>query len=619
MQCITQRLARDWLCAGCVASIGTGSIPRAARGERKSRRGARRGEQRVRLAARASVTSATAEHTGPQLAWARCRSMLSAIAGCGGTFGLAFAVERFGLTGELRLIAVMAAILIVPLLSLGNLWGPAVAAGAVGIGLRVAAGTLPSVDTQVALAVAAVLGSVGAAARVARERRMQQQIAVLEHRGAELAEANAAQHEASEVAAAVLAVTRDVPASLDAREVTARVARNVCTATQSAASAVLLWDAEHELFRVAAVAGSAEGPDVQQLEVSARAAAALHGALGEGMADIPRAALADSVLDVLMHRWNASAVLAARLQRGDRLLGVLIAARRSAAPASAKACRILSGIAVQAAAVLESANLVNELRTANTLREEFTATMSHELRTPLNVIIGYNDLQRDGAFGDLSPEHMDTLNRVHEQAVQLLDLIQATLDVGRLERGLMTVDLHEVKVHDVLKQLFASLPRAWRKSTVELRWRVDPTVPGMRTDQTKLHVILRNLVHNALKFTESGLVTVTATADGDGQRVHFVVQDSGVGIAAQDLTVIFEMFRQASGRDPAISGAGLGLYIVKRLVTLLGGEIDVLSAPGRGASFRVHLPTGGPHVAPLRGNPPTGPRPLRAAMRAHTS
>src|SRR5256886_15955785 len=160
MQCITQRLARGWLCAGCVASIGTGLIPRAARGERNSRRGARLGEQRVRLAARASVTSATAEHTGPRLAWARCRSMLSAIAGCGGTFGLAFAIERVGLTGELRLMAVMAAILLVPLLSLGNLWGPALAAGAAGIGLRVAAATLPSVDTQVALAVAAVLGSV---------------------------------------------------------------------------------------------------------------------------------------------------------------------------------------------------------------------------------------------------------------------------------------------------------------------------------------------------------------------------------------------------------------------------------------------------------------------------
>jgi len=112
---------------------------------------------------------------------------------------------------------------------------------------------------------------------------------------------------------------------------------------------------------------------------------------------------------------------------------------------------------------------------------------------------------------------------------------------------------------------------------------------------------------------------VTATTDAEGQWVHFVVQDSGVGIAAQDLTVIFEMFRQASGRDPAIGGAGLGLYIVKRLVSLLGGEIDVLSAPGRGATFRVHLPTGGPHVAPPRGNPPTGRRPLRAAMPARTS
>jgi len=565
------------------------------------------------------MTSATAEHTERQSAWARCRSTLSAIAGCGGAFGLAFAVDRFGLTGELRLIAVMAAILVVPLLSPENLWGPAVAAGAAGIGLRVAAGTLPSVDTQVALAVVAVLASAGAAARVARERRVREQVAVLEQRGAELAEANAAQHEASEVAAAVLAVTRDVPASLDAREVAARVARNACTATQSAASAVLLWDAEHELFRVAAVAGGGEGPDVQQLELSARAAAALQGALGEGMADIPRAVLADPVLDALMQRWNASAVLAARLQRGDRLLGLLIAARRSAAPASAKACRILSGIAVQAAAVLESANLVNELRTANALREEFTATMSHELRTPLNVIIGYNDLQRDGAFGDLSPEHMDTLNRIHEQAVQLLDLIQATLDVGRLERGLMTVDLREVRVDDVLTRVFSSLPHAWRKPTVELRWRVDPTVPGMRTDPTKLHIILRNLVHNALKFTEAGLVTVTATTDAEGQWVHFVVQDSGVGIAAQDLTVIFEMFRQASGRDPAIGGAGLGLYIVKRLVSLLGGEIDVLSAPGRGATFRVHLPTGGPHVAPPRGNPPTGRRPLRAAIPARTS
>src|SRR5207245_10114657 len=170
------------------------------------------------------------------------------------------------------------------------------------------------------------------------------------------------------------------------------------------------------------------------------------------------------------------------------------------------------------------------------------------------------------------------LDRVHGPAAQMLDLIQATYDVVRHEQALMTGDLREVRMDDVLKRVFSSLPHARRKPTVELRWRGDPTVPGMRTDPTKLHIILRNLVHNALKFTDAGLVTVTATTDAEGRWVHFVVQDSGVGIAAQDLTVIFEMFRQASGRDPAIGGAGLRLYSLKTLGAPLSGEGAVLSA-----------------------------------------
>jgi signal transduction histidine kinase len=301
-----------------------------------------------------------------------------------------------------------------------------------------------------------------------------------------------------------------------------------------------------------------------------------------------------------MQRWKASAILAARLQRGDRLLGVVLTARRSKGAASAKDRRTLTGIALQAATALESANLVNDLRTASNLKEEFMATMSHELRTPLNVIIGYTDLQVDGAFGDLAPDHLDTLNRLREQALQLLDLIQATLDVGRLERGLMTIDLREVSMHEVVKETFAAIPRSWRKPTVELRSRVHPAVPRIRSDRGKLQVVLRNLVHNALKFTESGQVMVSVTADPDGRSVHLVVQDSGIGIDAKDLDVIFEMFKQSSDRKPSIGGVGLGLHIVRRLVELLGGKIDVRSAPGRGATFCVQLPTDGPHKARSR-------------------
>jgi signal transduction histidine kinase len=223
--------------------------------------------------------------------------------------------------------------------------------------------------------------------------------------------------------------------------------------------------------------------------------------------------------------------------------------------------------------------------------------MSHELRTPLNVIIGYTDLQMEGAFGDLPEDHLDTLRTVREQALQLLELIQATLDMSRLERGLVTVDLRDVSIPQFIEQLRVQVPPAWRKPTVQLNWRVDPALPPIRTDPSKLQIVLRNLIHNALKFTHHGMVSVSVTAQPARQQMTFVVQDSGVGIKSENLSEIFEMFRQAHGGDAAPGGVGLGLYIVKRLAAVLGAEIEVSSAPGRGATFRIHLPLAGPLAA----------------------
>jgi len=523
----------------------------------------------------------------------------SAVA-CAATSALAFATQWFGASVDLTTQVAVVAILGASLSSGVTVWGPAAAAAASWLIIWWPGTVLPGVTTHLSLGLSAGVATLAVWGRYRRRRITRERLDQLTEQNRVLRAANAAQQEASEVAEAILAATRDISASLEANEVAMRVARNAYTVTQSAAGAVLLWDGEREVFRIAAVAAARSPTEVQQLEIGGKGAAALRVALDEGIADISSAELRDPVLGVLMRRWKASAILAARLQRGDRLLGVVLAARRSKAPASAKERRILSGIALQAATALESANLVNDLRTASNLKEEFMATMSHELRTPLNVIIGYTDLQVDGAFGDLSPDHLDTLNRMREQALQLLDLIQATLDVGRLERGLMTVDLREISVQEVVKQTFAAIPRSWRKPSVDLFWRVDPAVSDIRSDRGKLQVILRNLVHNALKFTEAGQVMVSVTADPNGGSIHLVVQDSGVGIAEQDLDVIFEMFRQSSDRNPAIAGVGLGLHIVKRLVGLLGGKIDVRSAPGRGATFCVHLPTGGPHTAQPR-------------------
>ena len=224
------------------------------------------------------------------------------------------------------------------------------------------------------------------------------------------------------------------------------------------------------------------------------------------------------------------------------------------------------------------------------------ATMSHELRTPLNVIIGYTDLQLEGAFGDLAEDHLETLATVRQQALQLLELIQATLDMSRLERGLMTVDLCDIAIGALFEQLQVQIPQAWRKSAVELNWRVPTGLPPIRTDPSKLAILLRNLVHNALKFTHHGMVTVSVSPRSDTQMT-FVVQDSGVGIKSEHLSEIFDMFRQAPDGESSPGGVGLGLYIVKRLATVLGAEIEVSSAPGRGATFRIHVPIAGPLAA----------------------
>jgi signal transduction histidine kinase len=241
--------------------------------------------------------------------------------------------------------------------------------------------------------------------------------------------------------------------------------------------------------------------------------------------------------------------------------------------------------------------LIADLQSANQLKEEFMATMSHELRTPLNVIIGYTDLQLEGAFGELPADHRETLGTVRQQALQLLELIQATLDMSRLERGLMTVDLRDISVGQFLEQLQVQIPAAWRKPTVELNWRAAPALPPIRTDPAKLQILLRNLIHNALKFTHRGMVTVAVSARPDRQQLTFVVQDSGIGIRAEHLSDIFEMFRQAPEGERTPGGVGLGLYIVKRLGAVLGADIVVSSAPGRGATFRIHVPNAGPLAA----------------------
>ncbi len=356
---------------------------------------------------------------------------------------------------------------------------------------------------------------------------------------------------------------------------------------------LLLWDESSEAYRVGAMTGG--GPvdleEIRELELNPDWISRLRKDGPKLVTPLPFTAIREPVLLSLIRRWQARSLYAVPFYRGAALMGILLVARSKARSAFTEADdEVLSGMAPHAAAALAHGRLIADLQAANALKEEFMATMSHELRTPLNVIIGYTDMQIEGAFGDLDEEHNSTLQTVREQAVQLLELIQATLDMSRLERGLVSLDPTDVNVRQMLEDLQKRIPPAWRKPTVELEWKIDDDLPALVTDASKLQILLRNLIHNAMKFTNNGLVLVAASRHPSKPYVTFLVQDSGVGIKAEHLSQIFDMFRQAPDGESHTGGVGLGLYIVKRLAAALGAEIEVSSAPGRGATFRIHLP-----------------------------
>lgn len=250
--------------------------------------------------------------------------------------------------------------------------------------------------------------------------------------------------------------------------------------------------------------------------------------------------------------------------------------------------RIALGMAQIGSLAIDNARLFEQLTQANRIKSDFVATMSHELRTPLNVILGYNELLLDGTFGTLNTEQSDTLNRIQGHSYHLLEMINDTLDLSRLEAGQVEVEMAEVDLATLLHQLDAETKELQQRSPAEVRWCIAADLPVVHTDAGKLKVIIKNLFHNALKFTQEGAVEVAARAVDAG--VEIAVRDTGIGIAPEAQKLIFEPFRQADGDlSRHFGGAGLGLYIVQRLVEILGGSVELESKLGVGSTFRVRL------------------------------
>lgn len=396
--------------------------------------------------------------------------------------------------------------------------------------------------------------------------------------------------EEAAISGALLRAAQALTTSLDPSEILTRLNEVVRQALACDFSVTLLHDEQRNVYRVAAVSGTI--PDVLE-EVR-------HFAFPIDSAPLFSAVAQQGVLavedrssplfpGVLMERWRFSSFLCADLRRAGTSVGLLAAGfNERSGPFSARETRLFRSIAQQAAVALENARLVESLRAASRLKSEFIGTMSHELRSPLNVVIGYVDLMADGEMGPLAPEQQEALQRVRQHALQLLELIKETLDVNRLEAGLLPLDVEIFAVRDFVDDVRDSIPADWLKPDVQLAWQVEETALFLRSDRAKLKKVLRNLIQNAFKFTDRGTVTVAAAAESTW--IDFTVSDTGIGISEEALPVIFEMFRQVDGSTTRRhGGVGLGLYIVKQLVQALSGEITVTSIVGGGTTFRVRM------------------------------
>ena len=233
----------------------------------------------------------------------------------------------------------------------------------------------------------------------------------------------------------------------------------------------------------------------------------------------------------------------------------------------------------------------DHLRRADELKSKFLSHMSHEFRTPLNSILALSRLLLARSDGELTAEQETQIRFIRKAAENLTELVDDLLDLAKVEAGKTVVVASPFTVASLFGALRGMLRPLLVGDAVALVFEDPHDIPSLDTDEGKVSQILRNFISNAIKFTERGEVRIWATADPVADTVSLHVRDTGIGIAANDIEVIFQEFGQVAHRlQGRVKGTGLGLPLAKKLAELLGGGITVESTPGQGSTFSVTVP-----------------------------
>jgi GAF domain-containing protein/anti-sigma regulatory factor (Ser/Thr protein kinase) len=303
---------------------------------------------------------------------------------------------------------------------------------------------------------------------------------------------------------------------------------------------------------------------------------------------------------------NVRTCIGVPLMRGAEPIGAIALARARVEAFNAREIELVTTFADQAVIAIENTRLfeevqartrelaktVEDLEIASQHKSQFVANMSHELRTPLAAILGYAELMQEGFYEPLGEKSLDALTRIRSNGKHLLGLINTVLDIAKIESGQFTLNMAEYAIESIVETVRSATESLAQSKKLSLKTEVAKSLPFGLGDEQRLTQVLLNLVGNAIKFTDSGEVRVTASAANS----HFTVSvaDTGPGIPPDQLTRVFEQFHQVdSSNTKAKGGTGLGLAISKQIVEMHGGRIWVESTLGKGSTFHMELPVRG--------------------------